>query len=233
MAYYDVEKIMSSLNAYDLVNYLGIPMYKSGNTTFIECPNPAHRETSKRRHCKLFSDGCNCFSCGANYNLINLAGNWLEKTAVKPSYHELLGLLGDAAGGRQLFTTSGSVKPVEKMPFSDEDLELLRISKYPKASACKTIVSAEVIENGEILKAEEKLSSQINIMYLWTTDRPAFWYIIKTKAWQSLAQYERLEQLCKDAKNEPLVQIFKQKQIKLKELMLAIGERNVTHKKVC
>ena len=185
MASYDTEAIMQNVDILTLCDILDIPVKRKGATYFAECVNPDHFEKKIDAHNKLFPDGCHCFSCGKTYTPYGMVLNWGLKNGRSYSGNEIYGILGDAAGGRELYVVKGKYNPKEKFPLDDKMMNLLGFEKH---SYTKTIYSAQTDEKGNIVSSEEKRIQNISVKNLWETDKEAFWYIVDLRCKE---MYER------------------------------------------
>lgn len=133
---FDVEALKAAADCASVARYIGIPMRRSGGTTFIECPNPDHRET-RFEHCAISHDGryCHCFSgkCGMSFDVIGMVKSYSEKQGRELSFLEACEIVADACGGSDNYLLSEDPK-ASPFQITDEERELIGFQPDLKAA---------------------------------------------------------------------------------------------------
>lgn len=110
---YDIEKLKDTLLPMDVVEYLDIPIRKSGSNFFIECPDHIKnlgKEDINLEHCVLgnsFDLAYYCYSCGGKGNCFDLiAGN--QNLDIRKDFVKILKIACNCCGLEQDFLISDS-----------------------------------------------------------------------------------------------------------------------------
>ena len=171
---YDVDRLKAAADCYSVARYIGIPIKRSGSTTFIECPNPDHHET-RFEHCAISRDGrfCHCYSgkCLKSYDVIGMVKSYSEKQGRELSFLEACGIVGDSCGGREFYELSEEGHRAPSFEFSEEETALIGFApdlKTAKEAALKKRDFFKVLLDGclEETKRQQALKEIWRVNYL-------------------------------------------------------------------
>lgn len=224
---YNVDSIIENVDTLTLCEIIGLPVKKKGNSYFSPCCNPSHSEKKIFSHNKIYpgNGGCYCFACGQSYNPYGMVVNWAEKNGQTISGSEVIGILGDAAGGRELYAVKGPYKPEAKFPLSKRIMELLG---FRNNTGFTQIVNCETDDEGYIMSATEKRVPGISIRRMWLEDKAAFWYIVGTKSRQMLEKYTAFADVFSTSKTvdgQQIAMVYKRNALDLKTFMLSVQSK--------
>lgn len=199
---YDLDKLREDANAFDVAEAIGMQMYKAGSTWYVECVSGLHSET-KINHNQLRKNGCHCYSCGKNYDVIGMVMAYYENVEKSPiTFKEACGIVADTCGAREDYMVnarSGDYVPAKLL--TEQELEALGLCKSRRIR----VVTAFADEKYEFPEGERDRieyvndgyayysnASAININTLYREDKEAFKDLIQRKCVEQEAFYTTL-----------------------------------------
>jgi len=209
---WDLDRLMSDANAFDVAERIGMRTKRCGSSTYGECVSGSHKE-SQINHMQLFRDGCKCYSCGAAHNIYGMVRAYFTNVVGRSLDHdEICSLIAETCGGEEQYIIhpERGGKTKKAFPLTEDELTFLRlVTKSPRARGIvsfkdyKTETIREYVEDGYV--RTEPLPS-MNIYTLFREDETAFWHIVKGKLQERIAQAQEGYKTCKTDKE--MVQFF-------------------------
>lgn len=199
----DIDKVISSVNALDVAEYLGMEINHKGKYNFILCPGhekiTGHADT-KANNCVLTDHGYHCFTCNKSENVITMVSQYTGM-----SFSQALNLVAEIAGGEDLFAVKNSKDMYTmRLPLSNEELLVIGLKPTTPVSF---VNKASDIEYGDLKYAyrlhgkdvlvSDKTAKEITLLQLFKTKEALFNKYIYIKAKDAVNKYDALiEKYC-------------------------------------
>ena len=203
--FYDLDRINEDVDAIEIAESLGIPLYGHGKTQFIYCPEHLSRlgkENTKPSSCQITSKGYYCHSCGAKGNAIKLIMDNLHCNLPEAAKQALI-LSGLPVSEYALDNTNE--KPEDVMPLSKNDIKLLSLKNCYAKNCINVSLSKNNLPSGQhIYENVSYLLSDIfsenpvydiytkskySLLDLWKEDKEGFIFLVSGKIKEAQLEY--------------------------------------------
>ena len=212
--YWDLDRLMSDANAFDVAERIGIRKKRAGSTYYIECVSGTHSET-RLNHCQIFRDGCHCYSCGASHNTYGMVKEYYSNVVGRSLDHdEICSIIADTCGGEDRYIIRDKDANEVKKPFPLTEEELDFIGLAPKSTRARAIVSYSDYKTEEIRElcddgyVKTKPLPPMNIYVLFRENEALFWLMVKGKISERIVQARAGYKRYKTNPDKDMVQIF-------------------------
>lgn len=202
MAFYDKDRLLEEATSLMIVEYLGVDHIAKGGYVYIKCPGHLDRLGKEDAHfgnCVLTEKGYHCFACGITVNIVQMV-----REIQDCDYPEALGIIGDALGGRNNYTLSGTSIPnlEANKQLVQSDLELLGLKPNISIDEIHFISNDKKYISNEGYIPKIPPNDIANEIYLATTHKsyslrtlriedPCVYYtLIKNKAKEAMDKYQ-------------------------------------------
>jgi hypothetical protein len=219
MAFYDKERLLDEANARMVAEYLGMDMQYRGSIINIKCPGHKRRlgrESGSYSACMLTEKGYHCFACNKQVSLINMVIEYedLDEKFPNPAdaFQEALGIIGDALGGRNLYTLDGDAELAEERSraLSADDLKIIGLEQAAAIDMIETVSNDKksITSDGLIPKIPNTGMSfdaatylgvshkTFSVRVLKNEDPVAYNHLIKKAAKAAMEKYKNMIDAC-------------------------------------
>lgn len=199
MLRYNVERLRQDADCRQVAEFIGMQV----KGRFCECVSGLHTE-SQLNHCGIYPNHIHCFSCGHDVGVIGMVMDYYQNVLGSPvTYQEACRIVGDACGGSDLYLESSSGNEIaERIPFSKEDLALLRLD---------TPYSG-------------KGTVHISMQSLYRENKDLFYQIVRDKASEEMEKLKKLSDSLGNTKAEASIKnVIEQRLVKLREIEKKAG----------
>ena len=120
----DKQALLAEANAIDVAKYIGMDVVHRGANYFIPCPGHKKRlgrEDTTIGNCVLYPNGYRCMACDPDvtHDVFDMVQEFTNC-----SFPEALQTVAEIYGGEAVFASDDNA-PIEKLPLSQKDLELI------------------------------------------------------------------------------------------------------------
>lgn len=199
MEYISLPDLIASIDAYSVARYIGMDVISKGSYNFIHCPGHINRLGKQDTHasnCVLTAKGYHCFGCDKTVNMIDMVMEYLGvpfKDAIK--------IIAEAAGGAELFRSSGNYEFQPKLPLTAEELNAIGLLPSTNCSNFVDRVHVMpdeydyakdqyVIDGEDILKVDKSVPN-LSLLELYKKHKEIYELTIINAAKKAITEYNK------------------------------------------
>lgn len=228
------ERLLEDVDALTVCETLGIQTATHGSTIYCECTSGLHKET-KINHCKLFSNGCYCFTCNNRKDTVSIVMDYYKNKLNKPiGFKKALELILACvpADQRNKYIISGKYRPTpdEKdilgFKLKEEELNCLNLTSKNISLIVQKINGNYSDRSGTITYLKKKDISSIHRL-----KKKILLNLLIRKAEEMIPVYQKITNKYQSPKNSNETAVFVESQIrqnKLENLIVALKEKQAS-----
>lgn len=230
----DKERLLEDVDALTVCETLGIQTETHGSTIYCECTSGLHKET-KINHCKLFSNGCYCFTCNNRKDTVSIVMDYYKNNLGKPIiFKKALELILSCvpAEQRNNYIISGKYRPTPAaedilgFKLKEDELNCLNLTSKSISLIVQKINGNYQDRSGKMTYLKKKDISSINkLKKKWLIN------LLIRKANEMIFVYEEIAKKYQSSLNANETAVFIESQIRknrLENLIAALQEKQAS-----